>query len=161
VPFRRFRIATRLSPEEVRARLQTITRKRVGVWEALTRSFRPRPADPLFVGYVSPAGFKLHRDIRYGNSFLPLIRGRVRAGTADETVVTITMALPVFTAAFMLAWFAGVTFVIAVAIPEFLASGNPIALGALAMLGGGVALVWFAFYPEAHKAERILRQVLE
>jgi hypothetical protein len=145
----------------VRARLQTITRKRVGVWEALTRSFRPKPTDPLFVGHVSRARFKIHRDIRYGNSFLPIIRGRVFAGTPGETVVTITMALPVFPAAFMLVWFAGVTFVTAATIPEFLASGNPIALGAFAMLGGGVALVWFAFYPEARKAERILRQALE
>ncbi len=161
VPFRRFEISTRLSPPEVRASLQAITRKRVGLWEGLTRSLGAAPADPPFTGYVAPTSFKIHRDIRYGNAFLPIVRGRIIAAPSGEALVRVTMSLPVYGAVFMLVWLSGVTWIIAATIAELLFRGNVFALVPIGMLMAGIGMVALGFYPEAWKAERIIRQALE
>jgi hypothetical protein len=159
VPFRRFQIVTNLSPEEACERLRKVTRRPVGVWEAMTRSLKANSAEPPFVGVVGTA-FKIHRDIRYGNSFLPILRGSISPGNG-KTIVKVWMTLPAFTVAFMLVWFAGVAFGAALALPALLLDHNAVGLVPIAMLAAGLAMVCLGFYPEARKAERVLRDALE
>ena len=151
---------TTLSPEQVRERLQTITRRRLGLWEAMTRSFRARPAGPVFVGVCQDAAFKLHRDIGYANSFLPVVRGRIVRRSPRETMVTLRMTLPLPTAIFMAFWLSVVLLVAGVTMPQLFLHGRLVALIPLGMLVMGAAMVWFGFYPEARKAERAIRNVL-
>lgn len=160
MPYRRVDIVTPLSPEQVRERLQRITRGRLGFWEVMTRSFRARPADPMFVGVCQDAAFKIQRDIRYGNSFLPVIRGRIVSSSPGETLVTVRMTLPLFTAIFMAFWLSGLVLVAGVTVPQLFLEGNWLALTPLGLLAAGVAMLWFGFYPEARKAERAIRNAL-
>src|SRR5271154_1848899 len=50
-----------------------------------------------FIGRVQDGSFKLRRDIRYRNSFLPLVRGHV-VPTSTGTRVSVTMFLHPFVA---------------------------------------------------------------
>ena len=160
MPYRRVYIVTPLSPEEVRERLQKITRGRLGIWEVITRSFRARPADPVFIGVCQDASFKIQRDIRYGNSFLPVIRGRIVSRSPGETMVTVRMTVPLLTAIFMAFWFSGVVLAVGFTVPQLFRKGDLLALTPLGLLAAGVAMVWIGFYPETRKAERAIRNAL-
>jgi hypothetical protein len=160
VPFRRINILSSLSPDDARERLKKLTRTRLGLWEAMTRPMKANPTDPPFIGRVGIT-FKIHRDIRYGNSFLPIIRGKIVPTSGGRTLVRITMSLPIYTALFMVVWLSGVGFGVAVTIPAFLLRGNAFALVPSGMFALGIGMLWIGFYPEARKAERILRGAFE
>jgi hypothetical protein len=94
------------------------------------------------------------------DEFLPILRGIISPSNG-KTIVKVWMTLPAFTVAFMLVWFAGVAFGAALALPALLLDHNAVGLVPIAMLGAGLAMVCLGFYPEARKAERVLRDVLE
>jgi len=76
MPFYRFHIDTPLTVELAIACIQAITRDRPRFVESFRRSFRrPDQGDPPFLGKIENQSFRLQRDIRYHNSFLPLIWG--------------------------------------------------------------------------------------
>src|SRR5215469_5375353 len=91
--FYRFQLRSDLSTQAVLDRIQTLTRERPGFGQSLKESFGWREGgSPPFIGGVEGNSFKLYRDIRYRNSFLPRIRGHVRA-YRDGTNIDVTMHL--------------------------------------------------------------------
>jgi hypothetical protein len=72
--------------------------------ESLVRAFEPPQDEQPFDGNVTGRTFKLVRVIRYRNSFLPVIRGRISDSPHGGTTVRVRMTLHLFTALFMAAW---------------------------------------------------------
>jgi len=101
-----------------------------------------------FVGYVKEDSFSLKRNIRYRNSFLPLIRGRI-VSTETGTQVKVTMFMHPVVAVFMAFWL------------WFVGSG---ALAETSMLWlmftFGLALTLGGFFPEVIKAKRMLTEAV-
>jgi hypothetical protein len=96
LPFERFAIETPLVPAEVAERLRHATRSR--------SLFRAGPTDGKpFIGSVSDSEFRIVRAINYRNSFLPVVRGRIKQ-TVDGTRVEVSMRLAGFVFAFMCFW---------------------------------------------------------
>lgn len=93
MPLYRFRLDVSLPPEAVAERLRAVVRKRRGIRECIQELWKPRDvALTQFVGSVHDGSFSLHRAIHGRSSFLPVIRGRIRA-TATGTRMTATMFL--------------------------------------------------------------------
>jgi hypothetical protein len=157
MPFYRFHIDTPLPADVAVERIRAITRDPPRFLESFREAFGRRGADgPPFLGSVQGHAFRLRRDIRYRNSFLPMVWGDVHPGFSG-TEVTVTMFLHPVVAAFMLVWlsFIGVT--------GWTIAGKdqgPWALAPVVMFVFGVALTLGAFIPEAIKARRILEGTL-
>lgn len=147
--YRRTEIVTPLSPEDVRERLQNITRPHISAWKTFEFVVEAKEPAPQFVGEIGANTFKLHRDIRYGNSHLPVIRGTIASDTSGQTVVRMTMSLH---------WVSALGLLV---IPFVLFTPEYRTLPALTVFGVLLAVVWLGFEFEARKAERLLRRALE
>ena len=112
----------------------------------------------LFVGAAKGDRFRVRRDIRYRNSFLPIVLGRVTAVPAGVRV-EVTMFLHPIVAVFMLVWFSGVGFAAWALLrtPRHAPIGF---FGAVAILMFGLVLVGTGFFSEARKARRLLERAL-
>jgi hypothetical protein len=110
------------------------------------------PVAEPFIGRVRDESFKLRRDIRYRNSFLPLVRGRI-VPTSTGTRVSVAMFVHPFVAVFMLFWLGAVGYGAATA-----AVSSRLTLWF--MFAFGVLLVTGGFFPEAFAAKRILSEAL-
>ena len=56
--------------------LRTMVRDKPGFWQYFSKAWRQRdPSSPPFIGRVQGDSFRMQRNIRYRNSFLPLIWG--------------------------------------------------------------------------------------
>jgi len=151
----RFQLRSDLSTQAVLERLQTLAREQPGFGQSLKESFGWREGDsPPFIGRVEGNSFKLYRDIRYRNSFLPRIRGHVSA-YRDGTNIDVTMYLHPVVLVFMLFWLGGVG---ASAVAMLGHGKGTQAFIPLGMFVFGVALILGGFYPEAFKARRILEE---
>ena len=69
----------------------------------LGRRSEERAEDPVFVGSVRELSFSIRRYIRYRNSFLPMIRGRLTP-IETGTRVSVTMFIHPAVAVFMAFW---------------------------------------------------------
>src|SRR5262249_1058658 len=81
-------------------------------WNAFQRSF-DRDSIPLrpFIGTAEGDRFRVRRDIRYRNAFLPIVLGRV--STVPTGVrVGVTMFLRPVIAVFMLLWFSSIGYAV-------------------------------------------------
>ncbi len=157
MPWYRFHIETHLSPQAALARVSTLVRERPGLVQSFKEAFGWRPdGAPPFFGSVEGTEFKCQRDIRYKNSFLPRIRGRV-GRSPYGTRIDVTMSLHPIVAALMVIWLGGVG-ISAVVFGQ--SDGAPIAMMPIPMFIFGVGLTLGAFYPEAIKARRLLEQHL-
>jgi hypothetical protein len=101
-----FHIDIALSPEVVVERLQSVTRVAPGFFEHLASFVHPsRAPGELFFGRVEQNSFLIHRNIRYRNSFLPIIRGRISAskrGTRVDVLMYMSPIVAAFLAFFLL-----------------------------------------------------------
>lgn len=162
MPFRRVEIRTPLPVETVRDRIRQKVRPATtdGFWERLEAAIEPAADPSTFRGTVSENEFKIRRVIRYRNSFLPVIRGQLSTSVGGNTTIRLTMTLHVFAAAFMVFWLGSV----AMAVPwQMLGQFESIDTRVLIPLGMvlfGIVLTITGFYPEARKAERILRDAV-
>jgi hypothetical protein len=79
MPFYRFHIETHEPALVVMERLKAIVRPKSGFWESfrMTR-WQSDPSSPPLIGKVENDSFRVRRDIRYRNSFLPLVWGHVQ-----------------------------------------------------------------------------------
>jgi hypothetical protein len=108
--FYRFQLQSHLDTQAVLERIRSLVRQRPGLRESLKESFGVRPGDnPPFIGTVDGDHFSLYRDIRYRNSFLPRIRGRVSSAPAG-TNIDVIMYLHPLVLLFMLFWLSGMGF---------------------------------------------------
>jgi hypothetical protein len=146
MPFYSFQIDTALPRQDVVERIRT-----------LINGEKSMPSNPApFSGSVDRESFKLHRVIRYRNSFLPAISGKIDHSPTG-TRVSVMMFMHPFVAVFMAFWLSMVALFLGIT----LGSSSPsIALGPGAMLLFGLALTCGGFFPEAFKAKRLLLAAL-
>ena len=154
-----FKIISPLPLDEARERLRSITKPPRSFMEKLEQ-WGVQDEKPSFIGEVKDSEFTLRRDISYRNSFLPVIRGSI-GGSSRGSVIRATLTLPPVTLVFMLFWFGGLSVAAIPLIIFTLAAGNPAGLIPIGMLAFGAVLVYFGFFPEARKAERIFRELLQ
>jgi hypothetical protein len=152
MPFYRFEIDVNAQPPTVVERLRTIVRGKLSFREAIRQSFPFNKAEGApFIGSVLDDSFKMRRNIRYRNSFLPMIRGRI-ASYGVGTRVSVTMFLHPVVVIFMIFWLSMVASV---------AFSHPtLSLIPWGMLAFGVALPVGGFIPEAIKAKRLIVEAL-
>ena len=157
VPLYRFQIRSSLPVQAVLERVCGLVRAAPGFWPSLKESFGSRPErTPPFIGKLEGNEFRIYRDIRYRNSFLPRIYGQV-AESLRGTEINVTMSLHPLVTAFLLFWLGAVGFGGVAA----LASANmKAALIPFGMFFFGVVLTLAGFFPEALKARRLLEQNL-
>lgn len=152
MPFYRFEIEVNAPPPAVVERLRRIVRGKLSFRESLRQSFPFNQAEgALFIGSVMDDCFKMRRNIRYRNSFLPIIRGRI-ASYGVGTRVSVTMFLHPIVAIFMIFWL-GMIASVAVSHP----TASPIQWG---MLAFGIALSVGGFIPEVIKARRLISEAI-
>ena len=150
MPFLHYSIESPLAPELVLARLAVCTSKPPSFWEAFARSLDRWVEDrPAFHGTVGERSFRLHRAIRYRNSFLPLIRGTVKA-TATGSRVSITMFLHPLVAAVLFLWWFGAW--------QLFTRGSWGRPALLLVVVFGILLPFLSFAFEVVKANRLLEK---
>jgi hypothetical protein len=153
MPFYRFQIDVDAPPQVVAERLKSIVRDKPTFRESLRRVWPfGIPVTAPFIGSVDGASFKLQRDIRYRNSFLPMIRGRIMPNGIG-TQVSVTMFLHPLVAIFMIFWLSTVALA---AVPTRSASS----MIPLIMFVVGVAMPVGGFIPEAIKAQQLIRDAI-
>jgi hypothetical protein len=154
MPFYRFEIDVNAPQPVVVERLRAIVRGKLSFGESFRQSFSlpfSQTEGAPFIGSVQDDSFKMRRNIRYRNSFLPMIRGTIGSyGVA--TRVSVTMFLHPAVAIFMIFWLGMVASVV-VSRP----TSSPISWG---MLAFGIALPIAGFIPEAIKAKRLISEAL-
>ena len=163
MPFYRCELTANLTAESAMARIRAMIAPGPSRWNAFQRSF-DRDSIPLlpFIGTAEGDRFRVQRDIRYRNSFLPIVLGRV--STVPTGVrVGITMFLHPVIAVFMLVWFSGIGY--AVGLTAWILLKTPrdahmVFLVPAGMLILGVVLVGIGFFSEAQQARRLLEQAL-
>ena len=151
-------IHTRLPASEVRRRLSAIIEERTGPGFLVSGAWGPGRTGAVFAGTRDDASFKVMRLIRYRNSFLPVVRGRLVQGGMG-TDIRLVMMLHPFVATFMLLWCGGLTLGVA----RGLAEGDLpwLAVGPLLICLFGIVVTAIGFFPEAAKAKRLIRESLQ
>src|SRR5439155_14819630 len=162
MPFYRFHLDTALSESAVSERIQRLIhpRRSFREWVAFNITREDNTVGPPFLGTARASSFRLRRDIRYRNSFLPLVWGRiVPSGVGSR--INVTMFLHPLVALFMIIWFSGLGYGI-VKLWVHRKEAVPFAvLVPAAMFLFGVALMLICFFPEAIKAKRLLESALD
>ena len=144
---------------EVRAPVETVLERIRGLMRspptleerALTLFGASGNEERPFIGDVDGSTFNFRRDIRYQNSFLPRISGKVKR-RAGGACVTVSMSITPFVVALMSIWLVihGGWALVSI---NRLGSEIP-----LFMFIGAAAVTVLGFIPEALKAKRILLQ---
>jgi hypothetical protein len=153
IPFEKFEIRTAMSDTEILRKVAELTE-----WSSLRLVFFP-PEDSLpFVGTITGSGFKIRRIIRYRNSFIPVLCGRV-----ENSTLFLTARLHAFVAVFMSLWLSAVLFAFTSSfIPGIDENSTtaPIALrmGSGAMFLFGYLLCLLSFRFELKKAKKLLEE---
>ncbi len=156
IPLEKFTIHSSRNPDRVRETLLTVVEPRK-IW----RWYFTNPDKP-YQGEIGDRAFQIVRIINYRNSFLPLINGRITPeGTGSQIEISMSLHPVVFI--FMLVWLGmvgniGILFLIA-ALSE--GTFEPAALVPLGMFLFVCLLVFVGFKPEAAKAKKFLRELLE
>jgi len=149
MPFYRFQIDVDAPPYVVAGRLRSIVRDKPSFSESLSAMFRlDGVGGAPFIGSVEDESFKLRRNIRYRNSFLPMIRGRFTPNGAG-TRVYVTMFILPLVALFMIFWLGSVGF-------SAVSTRSGSSIIPWGMFLFGIALTVGAFVPEAMKAKRLI-----
>jgi hypothetical protein len=155
--YSRFTIQTRLSVVEAERVLE-------GLVQPKRFFLDPDPATPdrrPFAGRIDGGAFKFQRVITGRNSFLPIIVGRVTPGEGGAVIRGhMRLAIPV---AVVMTGFMGATLTAAFnGLPRELASHNIRAACVFAFLPlFGALLIGIGYYPEKHKAMRLLVDAFE
>ncbi|WP_263770031.1 hypothetical protein [Propionivibrio soli] len=157
MPFYRFQIDSPLATQAVLLRVRGLMRESPSILQAIKESFGKRPqGGPPFIGTLDGTTFKMRRDIRYRNSFLPQVHGNVISAPAGSRIL-VRMNLHPLIAAFILFWLGAVG---VGAVAAFMSESRSIqsVLIPAGMFMFGIVLTAGGFYPEAVKARRLLEQ---
>ena len=116
-----------------------------------------------FYGKVADNDFRIYRKISYGNSFLPIIKGKI-VPDGSGTLVKVNMGLHPIIRIFMTFWLSGVALFFAAVHISAAFSGETLdimfTLIPPVMFILGVALMSIPFYIEAKIAKRLLSELL-
>lgn len=152
MPIYSFRVDVDAPPRIVAERLRAVVGEPPSFGESFRMPWSPGdPASPPFIGTVRDESFRIRRDIRRRNSFLPLIWGRILA-TPLGTRVNVIMFIHPMVAIFIAFWFGMVG--------KFILADNSPLLVPLGMLLFGVVLTAWGFFPEAIKARRVITEAV-
>jgi len=161
MPIYRFTVDARVSKQEAAARIRRLIREPRGFLESVRHSFGSSSGvEPPFLGKIDGDSFRVRRDIRYRNSFLPLVWGRISSVPAG-TQVSVTMFLHPLVTAFVLFWLSAVGFGAWRLLTAPNVSHSSSAFIPAAMFVFGVALTCGGFFPEALKARRLLEDAIQ
>jgi hypothetical protein len=83
IPYEKVVIQSKLEPSEIVARLKTVTSR------FLWYKFPPRDKD--FVGSIFTDGFRMYRNIRGRNTYLPWLIGKIHANDEGSQIVVIIL----------------------------------------------------------------------
>jgi hypothetical protein len=148
----RFHLDVDVPRQIVAERLRAVVGDKPSFWKSLFTGWWSRdPTSPPLIGIVDDDSFRVRRDIRYQNSFLPLVWGRFTS-TPTGTRVNVIMFIHPLVALFMVFWLGTVGHIAFRG-----ASDSPIVWG---MFVFGVALTAGGFVPEAIKARRLLSEAM-
>jgi hypothetical protein len=150
MPIYRFQIDVNAPPQVVAERLRTIVGEKPGFGESMAWRSRTSTDSP-FIGTVKDGSFKIQRNVRSRNSFLPLIWGLITP-TEIGARLYVTMFLHPLVALFMIFW-------LAIA-GNFALTVQPASLVGVGMFIFGVVLTVAGFFPEAIKAKRLISEVV-
>lgn len=158
MPFRRITISTPLPPLEAENRLRSLIRPIRGFWEGIVEAEETENQPPL-EGTIGGGNFKATRVIAYKNFFLPVLRGSIQPDVMGSRI-SVTMSLHALVAGFMVIPFGLLVFAQIRLLPDLFRTGNVMDLIPLGAIVLGIAVICISFYPEATKAEKILRSSL-
>lgn len=154
--YSRFYIQTRLSAVEAEDAIERLVRPKIGFLEPDVPTLDVRP----FAGTVENGAFKCQRVITGRNSFLPIIVGHV-AQAEGGAIVYGHMRLAFSVVLFMLLWMGMAMTMTYQELPKAITQHDLLAsAGALAFPAFGIFLTALGYYPERHKALRLLRDAL-
>jgi len=164
VPYEKYVLITRLSPQEIHYRLDQI----VDTSKHFNTIFSMARREKLYHGELSESNFKIVRKIGYRNSFLPVIQGRV-SSSAQQTRIDIQMRLHMAVLIFIIVWLGVVGLVCIATMPTlmkqlFQAAGekfDPKLLLPFGMLIFGYLLVTLPFKMESRISKKFLAKLLE
>jgi hypothetical protein len=146
----RFHVDINVPPHIAVERLRAIVlneKERPSFWEAFRMAWRsPDLMSPPFVGTVQEDSFRIRRDIRHRNSFLPVVCGRL-VPTPTGTRVWVTMFIHPLVLVFMLFWLGMIGGGVA---------HRPDSFALWGMFVFGIALTACGFVPEVTKANRLI-----
>jgi hypothetical protein len=156
LPWRRYEILSHMQPAEALAAIARVTAPGRSLW----RHPLSRPVAD-FEGAVGPDGFAINRVIRYRNSFLPMIKGRLEAAPVG-TLITISMRPLWLVTIFWLFWMTFVAVFLAAMLLAKIGVQNRsvgILVGA-GMLAFGYLVCSIGFGLEARWAKQMLEKLL-
>jgi len=146
MPLYRFHIDTTVPPQAVTERLRCAVRDSPKFREFFGRK---NPDGPPFIGSVRDFSFRIRRDIRYRNSFLPLVWGHI-VPTPMGARVVVTMFMHPLVLAFMLFWLGAVVWG---GLKTASSAGLWMSMFAIALSAAG-------FIPEVVTAKRLLSAIV-
>ena len=155
LPSLNYSFTTDKTPEEIYADLNSVTKSpKVEIFHRV---------DGEFIGKVSISGFRIRSNIKYRNSFLPIIKGSVKAGENGSEVI-IKMRMHPFVSVFLTIWLGGVFFAffmgILYAFVEGIFPALPILLTTIIMIAFEQILTKLAFFIPARKSVQRIRELL-
>jgi hypothetical protein len=161
MPYRYCTISSALPLPEAVARLRKLIEPKRTFMEALEAGLSPRPKDaPPFRGYLKNNTLRVSRAISYGNSFLPVVLGRLCTSPHGGTTIKLQLFVHPAVVVFMLLWFGGVVGSLVSTVSAAFPTEGGVDGVAVGMLIVGAGLVVVGFYPEAIKAEKLIRNAV-
>lgn len=167
---RRLVLISPLAPAAAVGKLRAVVAKPLGWQQRLQPGQWKRNGG--FMGRVQDSGdFDIRRDINYRNSFLPLVFGQIRQDDySGGSRITVHMRMHRAVAIFMFFWLGMVGLsALGFLLPWLLHGTSPLSRPGdvpgifipVGMFLFGLALPYFAFRPEANKAEAFLHETLQ
>ncbi len=148
IPYKKITFQSKLTPSEILSRLQTVTSR--SFW------YMWGPKDKDFVGSVSTDGFRIHRNLRNRNTYLPVLSGEVLAENKGSQIV-VTMSLDPVAVLLMLGL---LVFVLRIV----LSPGGEIGLKLLIFVWSLIlhlGMYAMGFAPEVSRAEERFQEIFE
>jgi hypothetical protein len=149
---------------EIRSRLSTVEAAGALLNSVERRRFRFQSRPRTFAQTGTGPTFDVQRVIQYRNTFLPRIRGHIRANPSGSSI-SVTMSLPLTVQIFALAWFTVPSAMVAMMLvgtiyhPSLAAAA--FMLFPVLMLRAGWRMIVGGFSIEAAEAERLLLKVFK
>jgi hypothetical protein len=123
------------------------------LWKSLFAGWGSRDPGCLpFIGTVYEDSFRVRRDIRYRNSFLPMVWGRLES-IPSGTRVFVTMFIHPLVALFMVFWLGMVA--------HWASRSSPGSFIVWGMFAFGIVLTAAGFFPEAIKAKNLITKAVQ
>lgn len=115
-----------------------------------------------YSGDIDESSFQIQRDIRYRNSFLPVIEGTFQT-KKDKTLVSIKMRLNRFVIIFLIIWmsFASISFFFFLIQSWMYWKFNSFVLHPLGMIALGYLLTLISFKIESERSKIDLKQLFQ